>query len=302
MYAIETDHLTKYYSDWRGKEETRAVKNLNLKVKKGEIFGFLGPNGAGKTTTVKMLLGLIFPTSGEFTLLEEKLSVDVKKRIGYLPEEPEFPPYLTAMGALEYYATLYGLKKRERSQRIHEMLSLVSLKKTGKKKVDKFSKGMKQRLGIAQALVADPKLVILDEPTSGLDPQGRKDVKELLLALKKEGTTVFLNSHILSEVEKVCDRVGIIKNGEIISVGTIKELTSTNSVEIHAEISGKIVKKLEDMAYSIKIRGEKITVEIKNKKIIPDLAEIIITNGGRLKALIPQKRSLEDTFLEVVGQ
>ena len=302
MNTIETNKLTKVYKDWRGKNKTLAVNNLNLKVKKGEIFGFLGPNGAGKTTTIKMLLGLIFPTSGEFTVLGEKLSVKVKKRIGYLPEEPSFPSYFNAKEALSYYADLYGMDKSKKHQKISELLKLVSLDNTGKKKVSQFSKGMKQRLGLAQGLLNDPELVILDEPTSGLDPKGRKDIRDLLLELKSRGTTVFLNSHILSEVERTCDRVGILKDGELVSIGTIDELTSENIVEIHAEIDQKIITAIKRKVNSVEFQGNKLIVEIDNMEIIPDLAEIIVKGGGRLKALIPQKQSLEDIFLEVVEQ
>ncbi|MEA1994417.1 MAG: ABC transporter ATP-binding protein [Euryarchaeota archaeon] len=302
MNAIGTTQLTKVYSDWRGREEIRAVDSLNLKVKKGEIFGFLGPNGAGKTTTVKMLLGLVFPTSGEFTLLGEDLSVEIKRRIGYLPEEPQFPSYFTAEEALSYYADLYGIEKEKKQKIIKDILKLVSLNDTGKKKVSQFSKGMKQRLGIAQALLNDPELVFLDEPTSGLDPAGRKDIKDLLTNLKSQGTTVFLNSHILSEVEKVCDRVGIINNGELVSTGTIEDLTSTNSVEIRAEMDRRTIAMIKEKTSTLNVHENAYIIEVEHMDIVPELAEIIVTNGGKLKALIPKKQSLEDTFLEVVGE
>ncbi|KYK37349.1 MAG: hypothetical protein AYK18_10170 [Theionarchaea archaeon DG-70] len=299
MNVIKTTNLTKIYKDWRG-NTTRAVDNLSLEIKKGEIFGFLGPNGAGKTTTIKMLLGLVFPTSGDFTLFGENLSVKIKKKIGYLPEDPAFPSYFTAEEALSYYADLYEMKKDEKKEKINELLELVLLDNQKTKKVSQFSKGMKQRLGLAQALLPNPELVILDEPTSGLDPQGRKDVRDILLNLKSQKVTVFLNSHILSEVERTCDRVGILKDGILLSLGTIDELTAKNQVEIHAEMNQRIVNLLKTKVTCIRIREDHLVVEVDSTEVIPDLAEIIVKEGGRLKALIPRKQSLEDIFLEMV--
>jgi ABC-2 type transport system ATP-binding protein len=299
MNVIKTAGLTKIYKDWRG-NTTRAVDNLNLEIKKGEIFGFLGPNGAGKTTTIKMLLGLVFPTSGEFTLFGENLSVKIKKKIGYLPEDPVFPPYFTAKEALNYYADLYGIKKHEKKEKINELLGLVLLDNQKTKKISQFSKGMKQRLGLAQTLLPHPELVILDEPTSGLDPQGRKDVRDILLTLKSQEVTVFLNSHILSEVERTCDRVGILKDGVLLSLGTIDELTAENQVEIHAEVNQRILNLLKHKVTCMESREDHLVVEVDSTEVIPDLAEIIVKEGGRLKALIPRKQSLEDIFLEMV--
>ncbi|MBU7030839.1 MAG: ABC transporter ATP-binding protein, partial [Theionarchaea archaeon] len=283
MNVIKTTNLTKIYKDWRG-NTTRAVDNLSLEIKKGEIFGFLGPNGAGKTTTIKMLLGLVFPTSGDFTLFGENLSVKIKKKIGYLPEDPAFPSYFTAEEALSYYADLYEMKKDEKKEKINELLELVLLDNQKTKKVSQFSKGMKQRLGLAQALLPNPELVILDEPTSGLDPQGRKDVRDILLNLKSQKVTVFLNSHILSEVERTCDRVGILKDGILLSLGTIDELTAKNQVEIHAEMNQRIVNLLKTKVTCIRIREDHLVVEVDSTEVIPDLAEIIVKEGGRLRA------------------
>ena len=299
MNVIETKSLTKVYKSWRG-NVIHAVTNVNLKVEKGEIFGFLGPNGAGKTTTIKMLLGLVFPTSGEFTLFGEKLSVELKKRIGYLPEDPVFPPYFTTEEALNYYADLYGMEKDEKKEKINELMELVLLESQKGKKVSQFSKGMNQRLGLAQALLVDPELVILDEPTSGLDPQGRKSVRDILLILKSQGVTVFLNSHLLSDVERTCDRVGILKDGTLLSLGTVDELTAKNQVEIHADVNQKIVDLLQSKVNCLKVQKDRILVEIDDAEIIPDLAAIIVRKGGKLRALIPQKQSLEDIFLETV--
>lgn len=299
MNVINTSHLTKMYKSWRG-STTLAVNNLSLEIKEGEIFGFLGPNGAGKTTTIKMFLGLVFPTSGEFIIFGEKLSVKTKRKIGYLPEDPVFPSYFTGEEALHYYADLYGIQKEQKSTKIAQLLNLVLLDDQKNKKVNEFSKGMKQRLGIAQALLPDPELVILDEPTSGLDPQGRKDVRDLLLDLKSQGVTIFLNSHILSEVEKTCDRVGILKDGTLLSLGTIQELTAGNLIEIRADFNQNIIDELYKRTKVLEKHQDYFLVEVDDIEVVPDLAEIIVTQGGRLKALIPKKRSLEDTFLDVV--
>ncbi|MGD2248748.1 MAG: ABC transporter ATP-binding protein [Candidatus Methanofastidiosia archaeon] len=301
MSVVTTDQLTKVYKSWRG-TRTCAVDNLTLQVEEGEIFGFLGPNGAGKTTTIKMLLGLVFPTSGEFTIFGEELSVKTKRKIGYLPEDPVFPSYFTGEEALHYYADLYGIEKDKKSTKIAQLLNLVSLDDQKNKKVNEFSKGMKQRLGIAQALLSDPELVILDEPTSGLDPQGRKDVRDLLLDLKDKGVTVFLNSHILSEVEKTCDRVGILKEGVLLSLGTIQELTAGNLIEIRADFNQNIIDELYKKTKVLEKHQDYMLVKVDDMEVVPDLAEIIVTQGGRLKALIPKKQSLEDTFLDVINQ
>ncbi len=299
MSVIKTTCLTKVYKSWRSNRVT-AVDSLSLEVQKGEIFGFLGPNGAGKTTTIKMLLGLVFPTSGEFTIFGERLSVEAKKKIGYLPEDPTFPPYFTGEEALHYYADLYEIRRNEKNKKISELLQLVTLDEEKTKKVSQFSRGMKQRLGVAQALLPDPELVVLDEPTAGLDPQGRKDVRDILLNLKAQEVTVFLNSHILSEVERTCDRVGILKDGELVSLGGTEELTAKNQVEIRAEMNQRIINLLKAKVDCLEIQKDRILAEIDDVELIPDLAEIIVKEGGRLKALIPQRRSLEDTFLEMV--
>lgn len=229
--VIEITNLTKDF------KSNKAVKNLNLSIKKGEVFGFLGPNGAGKTTTVKMILSLLKPTSGEIKLFgKDADDIEVKKKIGFLPEHTYFYQYLTGEEFLHFVGEVFGIDKKTITKRTKELLEKVNLPKDAEKRQIKgYSKGMQQRIGLAQALMNDPELVFLDEPMSGLDPVGRREVKDLIADLKKNGKTVFFNSHILSDAEVLCDRVGIIKNGELVSLGTIKELTNNGkkSLEDH---------------------------------------------------------------------
>src|ERR1700693_1680107 len=229
MAAIEILGLEKTYmvGFWR-KRPKRALEPLHLTVEEGEIFGFLGPNGAGKTTTLKMLMGLVFPTAGTARILgHEWTDPEVKAQIGFLPEQPYFYDYLTAHELLNYYAQLSGVAAKDRKRRIEEVLQRVGLTDVKGVQLRKFSKGMLQRAGIAQAILHDPKLVFFDEPMSGLDPLGRREVRELMEQLKQEGKTVFFSTHILSDAEALCDRVAIINKGELKSVGKVADLTST---------------------------------------------------------------------------
>jgi ABC-2 type transport system ATP-binding protein len=227
--AIEILGLEKTYmvGFWR-KRPKRALQPLHLSVEEGEIFGFLGPNGAGKTTTLKMLMGLVFPTGGSARILgRDWMDPEVKAQIGFLPEQPYFYDYLTAHELLEYYGQLSGLEARGRKQKVENVLQRVGLTDVKGMQLRKFSKGMLQRVGIAQAILHDPKLVFFDEPMSGLDPIGRRDVRDLMAQLKEEGKTVFFSTHILSDAEALCDRVAIIHKGELRGVGAVDELTST---------------------------------------------------------------------------
>lgn len=228
MAALEILGLTKSYPTgfWR-KTLKPALSPLELTVNEGETFGFLGPNGAGKTTTLKLLMGIIFPTSGSARILGRDFrDPEVKREVGFLPEQPYFYDYLSAPELLDYYARLSGVSEEQRRKRIPELLERVGLGDAGKKQLRKFSKGMLQRIGIAQAIIHDPKLVFFDEPMSGLDPIGRREVRELIQGLKDEGKTIFLTTHILSDAESLCDRVAIIHNGELRGIGVVEDLTS----------------------------------------------------------------------------
>ena len=229
MHAIEIHGLSKGYAVGFWKKQLRpALKSLDLTVNSGETFGFLGPNGAGKTTTLKLLMGIIVPTSGSATILgKDCLDPEVKRKVGFLPEQPYFYDYLSAPELLDYYAQLSGVPATSRKQRIDELLGRVGLSDVGNKQLRKFSKGMLQRVGIAQAIIHDPEIVFLDEPMSGLDPVGRHDVRELIQQLKDQGKTIFFSTHILSDAEALCDRVGIIHKGELRGVGVVNDFRSS---------------------------------------------------------------------------
>src|ERR1700739_4192172 len=228
MTAIEILGLQKVYTvGFLRKRPKQALFPLHLSIEDGEIFGFLGPNGAGKTTTLKLLMGLVFPTSGSARILgKDWTDPTVKAQIGFLPEQPYFYDYLTARELLEYYAQLSGVPAKERSTRVQEMLARVGLPDVGGVQLRKFSKGMLQRVGIAQAILHEPKVVFFDEPLSGLDPMGRREVRDLMGQLKKEGKTVFFSTHILSDAEALCDRVAVIHLGELRALGAVEDLTS----------------------------------------------------------------------------
>ena len=222
---IEASHLTKVFRDFWRRPKVRAVNDISFTVKPGEVFGLLGPNGSGKSTTLKMLLGLLYPTSGQLHVLgRSPRDVKTKARIGYLPEESYLYPYLTSRETLTFYGMLFDLPAGERRERLEQLLAMIGLRHTRDRQVGEFSKGMARRIGLAQALINDPDLVILDEPTSGLDPIGCRQVKDLIQALAKRGKTILLSSHLLADVEDVCDRVAILYNGRVQALGTINEL------------------------------------------------------------------------------
>ena len=251
--VIETRSLSKVYRDFWGRKKVRALNSLNLEVHKGEIFGLLGPNGSGKTTTLKLLLGLLFPTEGAAEILGSP-ATDVTKnqRIGYLPEESYLYRFLNSEETLDFYGRLFNMPRAERKKRSEELLDLVKLKDARKRQLREYSKGMTRRIGLAQALINDPDLVLLDEPTSGLDPLGTRDMKDLILNLRDQGKTVLMCSHVLSDVQDVCDRVAILDSGELKVLGRVEELlknqgvtqirTSTLSDEAVAEIKAVVAK------------------------------------------------------------
>jgi ABC-2 type transport system ATP-binding protein len=329
---IETHNLRKTFG------ETVAVDSLTLSVGAGEVFGFLGPNGAGKTTTVKMLLGLVEPTSGEARLLGHRPGDPaIMGRVGFLPEQFRFPSWLTAADFLDVHGRLYGLPAAERRARIPRLLERVGLADRARSKLGEYSKGMMQRVGLAQALLNDPALVFLDEPTSGLDPLGRREVRDLIHELRAAGVTVFLNSHFLSEVEVTCDRVAIVKRGRVVRIGTLAELTrQTTEVEIRAaSLSPDLVAGLAswgqvgngqiangklheagdnpeaaDSENSIRnpqsaIRNNdvvRLTLTVANEEVLPEIADYLVQGGARVYALAPQRISLEDLFMRVMEE
>ena len=223
--VIETKSLTKIYRDFWGRQKVRALKALDLEVRRGEVFGLLGPNGSGKTTTMKLLLGLLFPTSGEALVLNRPAhDVDKNERVGYLPEESYLYRFLNAEETLDFYGRLFNISGTVRRQRIAQLINMVGLESAKRRQLKEYSKGMTRRIGLAQALINDPDLILLDEPTSGLDPIGTRNMKDLILELKKQGKTVVMCSHLLADVQDVCDRIGILFQGELKELGRVEDL------------------------------------------------------------------------------
>ena len=249
-YAVETFSLTKVFSDWWGRDKVYAVDDLNLRIHYNEVFGLLGPNGSGKTTTLKMLLGLLYPTKGRALCLGgDGADPKISARIGFLPEESYLYRYLNARETLDFYGRLFGLPARVRKMRIEALLDMVGLKAVANRPVGTFSKGMARRIGLAQALINDPDLLILDEPTTGLDPIGTRQIKDLVLELKKRGKTVLLCSHLIADVEDVCDRIAILYGGKIQAEGDVKDLLQqTNKKQITTgDISDTAVEKIKQL-------------------------------------------------------
>jgi ABC-2 type transport system ATP-binding protein len=297
-FAIETDQLRKVFGD------NAAVKSLTLQVQQGEVFGFLGPNGAGKTTSIKMLLSLIAPTSGKASLLGASLGDrSVRARIGFLPEHFRFHDWLSAAEFLTLHGQLYGMTLEELRQRINELLEMVGLTPFHNKQLRTFSKGMLQRIGLAQALLNKPDLVFLDEPTSGLDPVGRRLVRDIIHDLRRKGTCVFLNSHLLSEIEVTCDRVAFIKHGEVIRVVELKTLEDVKaSVTIRAKgLTPEMIKGLSQWGQDVRVDDEHISMAVANEMMLPEITRYLVAQGADVFAVTPQRLSLEELFIQVVG-
>ncbi len=300
MTAIEILGLEKTYSVgfWR-KRPKRALHPLHLAVEDGEIFGFLGPNGAGKTTTLKLLMGLVFPTSGSARILGlEWTDPSVKAQIGFLPEQPYFYDYLTARELLEYYAQLSGVPAKERKPRVDAVLRRVGLPDEGGVQLRKFSKGMLQRVGIAQAILHNPRVVFFDEPMSGLDPMGRREVRDLMEELKHEGKTVFFSTHILSDAEALCDRVAIIHHGELRGIGAVADLTSN----VHGKVelvwqTTRVPASIKALAAECHVTGDTVRAVLPEEN--QDAAiDALRREHLQLISLIPVRASLEDYFVQ----
>ena len=281
-----------------------AVADLTLEVDKGEVFGFLGPNGAGKTTAVKMLLGLISPTSGNGKVLGSPLGDHhVRDRVGFLPEHFRFHDWLTAKEFLTLHGNLYHMPGERLADRIPELLDLVGLGAHADKKLGAYSKGMLQRIGLAQALLNDPELVFLDEPTSGLDPVGRLLVRDIIRELSNGGTTIFLNSHLLSEVEITCDRVAFIRQGEVLTTNSLQNLVEGElTVEIRArKLNQGIISGLERWGQNVRADGDHLSLTLPGEAVIPEINQYLVDNGVDVYAIRPKQLSLEDLFIQVVG-
>ncbi|MDO5581676.1 MAG: ABC transporter ATP-binding protein [Planctomycetia bacterium] len=275
---VETKNLTKIYRDFWGRQKVRALKALDLDIRRGEIFGLLGPNGSGKTTTIKLLLGLLFPTSGEVNIFGLPASnVAKNEKIGYLPEESYLYRFLNAEETLDFYGRLFNISGAVRRQRVAQLISMVGLESAKKRQLREYSKGMTRRIGLAQALINDPDLIFLDEPTSGLDPIGTRNMKDLILELKAQGKTVLMSSHLLADVQDVCDRIGILYQGELKELGRVEDLL-------------KIGEETE-----IRVKG--LSEDAKNK-----IAQIIKEDNSEMVFCGNPTTSLEDLFLNIIAE
>ena len=273
---LQTRALSKVYRDFWGRQKVRALKGLDLEVRRGEVFGLLGPNGSGKTTTIKLLLGLLFPTEGE-ALVFGKPASDVAKneRLGYLPEESYLYRFLTADETLDFYGRLFDMPSDVRRKRIDELIEMVGLQKARKRQLQEYSKGMTRRIGLAQALINAPELIMLDEPTSGLDPIGTREMKDMILRLKDEGKTIVMCSHLLADVQDVCDRIAILHQGELKELGRVDELLKVADVT--------------------QLRAKNLSVDCQN-----ELRSVIARHNGELMSLDNPTTTLEELFLEIV--
>jgi len=299
MSAIEILGIEKTYSVgfWR-KRPKCALKPLHLQVEEGEVFGFLGPNGAGKTTTLKLLMGLMYPTAGTAKILGMEIGDPrMKAQIGFLPEQPYFYDYLTAAELLNYYGRLSGVPAKELPQRIAAVLDRVGLAANGDVQLRKFSKGMLQRAGIAQAILHDPKVIFLDEPMSGLDPMGRREVRDLMSQLKQEGKTVFFSTHILSDAEALCDRVGVIYQGELRAVGSVADLTAKVHGKTELTWQGAIPASLKALSADAKVNGDTARIVIDEAQLDSTI-DTLRRERCRLISVNPVRGTLEEYFLQ----
>ena len=276
--VIETRNLNKIYRDFWGRKKVHALKSLDIEVRRGEIFGLLGPNGSGKSTTIKLILGLLFPTSGRVLVFDKDASETQKnERIGYLPEESYLYRFLNAEETLDFYGRLFNMSAADRKRRVNELIQMVGLQAARQRQLREYSKGMARRVGLAQALINDPDLVLLDEPTTGLDPIGTREMKDLILALRDQGKTVLLCSHQLADVQDVCDRVAILHQGELKELGRVSDLLKVQDItEVHA-------------------RG--LSEEAKQ-----EIAEVIRRHGAELQSIDNPTATMEDLFLNIVRE
>lgn len=303
--VIETENLTKIYEGATRGQDVHALKNLNLAVNTGEIFAYLGPNGSGKTTTIKMLLGLLFPTSGSMKILgsSDIGSPQVKGKIGYVPEGAYYPDFLRGEEVCRFYGQLYGLTGSDLNRRVDEVLDVVGLSRARRRLVRGYSKGMRQRVGLAQALINDPQILILDEPTTGLDPIARKEIRDILANLRNQGKTLLISSHELLEVELISDRVGILYEGELRAYGTIQELLTDRDLTIEVEkVEPQAIEKLREKNIVVEDRVfGKALLRVPGTINIYDALELCRANNMHITSVAPRRETLEELFVRVVG-
>lgn len=302
---VEIENLSKDYETgfWK-KKKVRALDDLSLSVKGGQIFGFLGGNGAGKTTTIKILMSLLFPSAGSAKILGRDISdFSMHSRIGYCPENPYFYDYLTAAELMNYFGEIFGMDSTKRKQKTEELLTAVGLdEKDWNKQLRKFSKGMLQRVGLAQSLINDPEIVFMDEPMSGLDPMGRREVRELIAGLRDKGTTVFMSTHILSDVEALCDEVAILRRGRLAATGNLEDLLARQGEDQAFEIIVKGVT-ADSLAgrlngASVAAKGSGLSIEVLTENEVESVLHAVKAAGGRLSSVQPVKQSLEELFVK----
>ncbi|MGL4423408.1 MAG: ATP-binding cassette domain-containing protein [Gemmataceae bacterium] len=294
---IRTRGLEKSYGS------VQALRGVSIEVQKGEVFGLLGQNGAGKSTLIKILLGIVKHTDGDAELLGESAGrSDIRKRVGYLPEDHQFPLYHSAHSLLDFYGQLYGVSRSDRLKRIPEVLEIVGIAKRMHSKIRTYSKGMKQRLGIAQSIFHHPDVIFLDEPTDGVDPVGRREIRDLMQELKGQGKTVFVNSHLLGEVELICDRVAILQRGELARLGTVAELTRQEGRYVIG-LAGDTpfpTEAITRMGYRVEPEGAMHAVIVGDPTNIDSVLSMLHTQGLKLRHLVEQKQTLEDVFVNMV--
>lgn len=296
--VIETNRLVKTYG------HVKALKGVSVSVGPGQIYGLLGQNGAGKSTLIKILLGIVRKTDGDATLLGETAGHSaVRKRVGYLPEDHQFPLYHSAGTLLDFYGQLYGLSRSDRRKKTEEALDIVGIRQRMDDKIKTYSKGMKQRVGIAQAFFHNPDVIFLDEPTDGVDPVGRREIRDLLIRLKGEGRTIFVNSHLLGEVEMICDRVAILHRGEMVREGTVGELTKQEGRFVVGLAPGEAfpLNEVEKLGFAAHKAGDRFEVTVGNDaSAIDKVLSLLSEKGLKLRHLIEKKQTLEDVFVDMV--
>jgi ABC-2 type transport system ATP-binding protein len=303
-YAIETSDLAKIYrSRWR-RREVRAVDGISLQVPRGTIFGLLGPNGAGKTTFVKMLLSAVHPTRGSALIFgRDAGEPEARRPIGYLPENHRFPTYFTGSGMLDFYAALSGMESAERRKRIPEMLELVGLDQWGGVRIGKYSKGMLQRLGLAQAVIHTPSMLILDEPTDGVDPVGRRQIREVLTRFEAQGVTIFINSHLLVEVETFCREVAILDKGKVALSGKMQDLTAGKGYRLTlTEAPEALLVELRAKATSMASRNGFVDFQFATRHLANEAVDLLRAQHCEIESLAPTTSTLEDVFVRTVAK